>query len=209
MRILFAGDSWTYGDELENLNSRFTTLAANAFSAEEINIGKPAASNYNIHKNVIEQCRKETYDVIVIQWTYFTRFCYPYQNEIVEGNNTPAKYDSIYKLLLKTNTNDEIWMKWYAPFVFSLDGYCKSKGSKVIHIFMQVHEKESFERLYNPTEMNIMSHTLHHIADPRTTLKGGTKLFPWGQRFHPLEEGHKQIAEKVFIPNMKNFLNIV
>ena len=55
MKILFSGDSFTYGDELSNREKdRFSRLVSEHYSAEEINRAECGSSNDKIVRDVFE-----------------------------------------------------------------------------------------------------------------------------------------------------------
>ena len=71
MKLLTVGDSFTYGEELGNLNDSWPNLLAQQLGAEVNNLGKPAAGNTKIIRTVIEQA--DTADIIVVAWSHFAR----------------------------------------------------------------------------------------------------------------------------------------
>ena len=75
MKILFSGDSFTYGDELENPEKyRFSNLVSDHFHAEEINLGTNGASNDKIVRNVFEYLSLWDVDAVIIQFSVLARF---------------------------------------------------------------------------------------------------------------------------------------
>ena len=75
MKILFSGDSFTYGDELENHErDRYSKLVSDHFHAEEINLATNGASNDKIVRNVFEHLSLWDVDAIVIQFSVLSRF---------------------------------------------------------------------------------------------------------------------------------------
>ena len=75
MKILFSGDSFTYGDELENhKKDRYSKLVSDHFHAEEINLATNGASNDKIVRNVFEHLSLWDVDAIVIQFSVLSRF---------------------------------------------------------------------------------------------------------------------------------------
>ena len=75
MKILFSGDSFTYGDELSNREKdRFSRLVSDHFHAEEINLGTNGSSNDKIVRNVFEHLSLWDVDAVVIQFSEIKRF---------------------------------------------------------------------------------------------------------------------------------------
>ncbi len=75
MKILFCGDSFTFGDELENNErDRFSKLVSDHFNAEEINLSTNGASNDKIVRNVFEYLSLWDADAVVVQFSVLSRF---------------------------------------------------------------------------------------------------------------------------------------
>ena len=68
MKIVFVGDSFTYGTELENLEKhRFSKIVSDYYRIPEINISKPGAANDEIFLRLIEYLlENEKPDVCVL-----------------------------------------------------------------------------------------------------------------------------------------------
>ena len=75
MKILFSGDSFTYGDELSNREKdRFSRLVSEHYSAEEINRAECGSSNDKIVRDVFEYLHLFNVDAVVIQFSILRRF---------------------------------------------------------------------------------------------------------------------------------------
>ena len=75
MKILFSGDSFTYGDELSNREKdRFSRLVSEHYSAEEINVAENGSSNDKIVRKVFEYLNLFDADAVVIQFSVLSRY---------------------------------------------------------------------------------------------------------------------------------------
>lgn len=72
MKILFNGDSWTYGANLENRDERFANLLAKKWNKEYIDISEAGCSNRKIYRKTIGQDLSKI-SLGVIQMTYKNR----------------------------------------------------------------------------------------------------------------------------------------
>ena len=71
MRVLTVGDSFTYGDELADINQAWPYILQNKLSCELTNLGKPATGNTSMVRTVIEQAAD--YDLIIVAWSHYAR----------------------------------------------------------------------------------------------------------------------------------------
>ena len=62
MKIVAAGDSFTYGEELADLQNAWPYVLGKKISAEVVNLGRPACSNDKIFRLIFEHLidRKST-----------------------------------------------------------------------------------------------------------------------------------------------------
>ena len=110
MKILFSGDSFTYGDELENhKNDRFSKLVSDHFHAEEINLGTNGASNDKIVRNVFEHLSLWDVDAVVIQFSVLARFDVYNHNDpaILIKNDVDPHYNEGWVSIAPSNIGGE------------------------------------------------------------------------------------------------------
>ena len=76
MHIFFNGCSLSWGDELENkLEDRFSTLVANHYQANHVNISDCGRSNDAIARTTMEWFAAGfKTDLAIIQWSVISRF---------------------------------------------------------------------------------------------------------------------------------------
>ena len=75
-RILTVGDSFTYGEELDDRNLAWPLLLANQLQAAVTNLGQPSASNDNILRKTVEfliNPINDTPDLVIVAWTNLGR----------------------------------------------------------------------------------------------------------------------------------------
>ena len=72
--ILYSGDSWTWGMELEGLESNHKYRLDNRFSGSHTNIGVNGLSNEGIVRNTINYIENNKVDFAVVQFTIMDRY---------------------------------------------------------------------------------------------------------------------------------------
>ena len=74
MKLLTVGDSFTYGEELENLHQAWPYKLSDKLKAELVNLGQPASSNDSIIRRTVDFLINEPkIDLVVIGWSNIGR----------------------------------------------------------------------------------------------------------------------------------------
>ena len=71
-RLLTVGDSFTYGDELDDIHDAWPYKLANLINYDVVNLGQSGCSNTSILRRTIVELSgiaNEKYDLVVIGWT--------------------------------------------------------------------------------------------------------------------------------------------
>ena len=71
MRLLTVGDSFTYGEELSDVNNAWPFLLGKKLGYEITNLAKPGSGNTRMVRHAVEQI--DNYDIIIIAWSHFAR----------------------------------------------------------------------------------------------------------------------------------------
>jgi len=71
MKLLAVGDSFTYGEELSDLNNAWPYLLGNKLGYTVNNLAKPGSGNTRMLRHAVEQINN--YDLIIIAWSHFAR----------------------------------------------------------------------------------------------------------------------------------------
>ena len=187
LHICFSGCSITYGDELDDLNDRFSKVVSDRLGIPEVNLSLCGVSNDYIVRSIIDYCENNVVDSVVAQFTIESRMEYF------------AKDGSYNKFSVQRSKKNSA-MGWWYKFVYNkkhgwenlakniclLDYYCKSKDINLIAIWA-----DHFGVMENVYWIpNIKVNRLHWEIigkDFPTSYKA-----PNG---HPNKEGHKKIAD--------------
>lgn len=186
MSLCFSGCSITWGSELENPEEdRYSRIVSNHYGVIDNNISLRGVSNDDIVRRTIKHIDKNPVDIIIIQFTYVSRYQWisekgkvydwtPSIRNAENFKNTPRKeyYKHIY-----TNHNG-IENAWKNIFLF--DRYCKSKNQKYIPLINNHH-----------------AHFYEQGSNWKKLCKCQVPTVLSIQKDHPSAEEHKTIADQV------------
>ena len=216
MKILFSGDSFTYGDEIvDNETFRFSRLVCNHFSAEEVNLGENAASNDKIVRNVFEYLSLWDVDAVVIQFSVLSRFD-AYRSDTKKWDSiTPSDIGGAFdhadsfrkskaKPYYKYIQDDIVDQQRYYQQVLLLQLYLKQKNIPYVMLQLEdpdysthkIHEPNYYKDLCEDFECIIPNLIGPHFTDnfcPDRRAEG----FPHLHGTHPNYNGHRIIADHI------------
>ena len=135
MKLLTVGDSFTYGEELDDISNAWPYVLGQMIGYEVTNLGQPASSNDKIVRKVLENY--QDYDLMVIAWSHYARIemadeygiydIWPGSNESVHSGVDHRK--DIVRYI--SRHHDEIHdMKKYLTQVVLLQNFLKNNSNK-------------------------------------------------------------------------------
>ena len=216
MKILFSGDSFTYGDEIvDNETFRFSRLVCNHFSAEEVNLGENAASNDKIVRNVFEYLSLWDVDAVVIQFSVLSRFD-AYRSDTKKWDSiTPSDVGGAFdhadnfrkskaKPYYKYIQDNIVDQQRYFQQILLLQLYLKQKNIPYVMLHLEdFHYKQ--HHLYRPNYFKDECEDFESII-PNLIGKHFTENFcpdlrkkghPDKHGTHPNPKGHRLIADHI------------
>jgi len=151
MKLLTVGDSFTYGEELVDINNAWPYLLGKQINYEVTNLGSPGCSNNHMIRNVIENADK--HDLIIIAWSHFARL------EVSDENGTydlwpggsgvfftgELKYRKELMNYVNRHHNDEYLYNQYTTNIVLVQKYLESKGYKLVVSNISPDDNSPFE----------------------------------------------------------------
>ena len=202
MRVMAVGDSFTYGDELSDINQAWPYLLSKKIKYEITNFGKPSAGNTSMVRTVVDEIKN--YDLFIIAWSHFARIEFADEHGVYDtwpgASNLAVTDDIAYRKELTTyltrHHNDTYLYNQYLINIILLQQFLKCNNKKYI---MLDSFGNNIKRI-NTAEWNSLSqiNTTNYIGWPSSTMMEWTYQLPKGPKGHFLEEGHAIVADKIY-----------
>lgn len=204
--IYAIGDSFTFGDELDNKNDAWPSVLSQLLNKEIINKGRSATGNWRMVKRSIDAVIDST-KMIIIGWSDPCRQEFADEIGIYDiwaGRNFRAMQtdDSTHRIdLIKYmtayDTPEYYYINWLRQIIL-LQSLCRMHDVECVmfiacgaqnyhHQYHQNHEK-----LLNSIDQS------QFVDDMFTSVGEWTYGTPHGPNGHPLEAGHEIIANKIY-----------
>lgn len=207
-KILTLGDSFTYGDELEDRTNAWPYLLANKLKCEVDNLGHCGGGNHRMVRLMLSRDIIE-YDLVVLAWSGFDRIEVADECSIWElfpgaSVNTyriPNKEVKWRKTLIDyTNRhhNEEYLYRQYLGYCILAQSYLKLHNIPYIMLDTFINHKiaDRFASVNNDLIKQI--DTTNFLGWPTESMEEWTMGTLHGPRGHFLEEGHQIVAEKLY-----------
>lgn len=189
------GDSWTYGSELKDRSTAWPWLIAKELGQELCNAAIPGGTNDKIVRTTVSDCiqlvRTGQQPLVLIAWTQLHRFELP----IAESDG-----ENYYNFVNPNDTDTpavgtEIWQSWSTD---RTDVARWGQQQLLLAAFLkQLGIPYHFFITFNRIGMLHSQWPQHTTAYHTQAFDIMTQAQPIGIHNHPLEQGHKIIADHV------------
>lgn len=210
MKTLYTvGDSFTYGQELSNPQQQaWPKLVADKLGYCLINDGTPGVGNEFLVKKTMQAVSKHKPDLVVVAWTSCGRQehadewgvydIWPGCNSRVFDQDPVLKYrKELIKYITINNNAEHEYRRWLRQVIL-LQSFLQNHGIEYImcSVFDNQHR---FGKYYKDNQgyYNLIDDT-KFVGWPNDGFVEWAYDTPHGPGGHPLEQGHKQIAEKIY-----------
>ena len=203
MKLLTVGDSFTYGEELSDLNNAWPYLLGNKLGHTVDNLAKPGSGNTRMIRHAVEQINN--YDLIIIAWSHFAR------TELADENGfydlwpgcsvLPHKESSPWRSEVinyySKHHNDQYLYNQYIINVVLLQNFLNTNNKKYIMLdaFGNNNYRKNKYKKNNTVVDQIDS--AYYVGWPNEGMVEWMGDCPKGPGGHPLELGHQRIAEQI------------
>jgi hypothetical protein len=211
MKLLAIGDSFTYGEELPDLNMSWPNRLGDKLGYAVINLGEPASSNDSIIRRLLEYLltRSDQVDLVVIGWSMLGRqefaddvghySVWPgYSGNLFQQDGSVWRQDLV-KYFNQYHSRQYYHVR-YLEQVILVQNFFKSKNIK--YIMMNVLENEYYRR--SPTffwqkyfEEIDKDYFIGFDHSGMVEWTDAAKC-PKGPNGHFLDKGHELVADKVY-----------
>jgi hypothetical protein len=206
MKLLTLGDSFTYGEELEDQRTAWPQLVADTVGYELINLGQPANSNPGMCRQLIEYfANNNRPDLIIVAWSSPGRIEFSdesgnfsiwpgYSGRLFQAHQ-PWR-DELLNYIDRYHNDEYLYVKYLQDIVF-VQNFLKSQNIRYLMLTTVANEyyRNNFGSQYQHYEKLI--NTDQFIGWPDRGMSEWTVPCKRGPNGHFLEEGHQQVAEKI------------
>jgi Family of unknown function (DUF6071) len=211
MKLLAIGDSFTYGEELSDLNKSWPNRLGEKLGYAVINLGEPASSNDSIIRRLLEYLltRSDQVDLVVIGWSMLGR--QEFADDVGHYSVWPGYSGNLFQqdgsvwrqgLVKYFNQyhNRQYYHVRYLEQVILVQNFLKSRNIK--YIMMNVLENEYYrrgptffwQRYFEEIDKN------YFIGFDHSGMVEWTDAAkcPKGPNGHFLDKGHELVADKIY-----------
>ena len=204
MRLLTVGDSFTYGEELSDVNNAWPFLLGKKLGYEITNLAKPGSGNTRMIRNVIENAIE--YDLIIIAWTCFARLeisdehgaydIWPGCNYQQYKSSSPWRVELVHYY---SKHYDDVYMyKQHLLNIMLLQNWLIQNNKKYIMLDSFANDDEFTLQKLKHTDIIKQIDPTYYLGWPTQTMMEWTYGAPQGPNGHFLEQGHAIVANKIY-----------
>lgn len=203
MKLLAVGDSFTYGEELDNINLAWPYLLGQKIGYDVTNLGKPSGGNTQIVRNVVENVHN--YDLFVIAWSHFARIEMADENgihDIWPGSQSYLYYDKELEFrkdainyITRYHDDNYLFQQFLINAVL-LQDFLLSKKKKFV--MLNAFGNNQIELVNKHKKLANQIIPRQFVGWPELTMMEWTDGCEQGPRKHFLEEGHNKVANILY-----------
>jgi hypothetical protein len=206
-KILTLGDSFAYGDELEDRLNAFPHLIAKQLNMDVVNLGEFASGNYKMIRKLLEQDINQ-YSLVIITWSGFDRI--EITDEFGSWEWWPGSHANSYRIASKNKKfrktiidyynrhyDSTYFYRQYLNYVILAQSYLKL--NQIPYVFLDVFKNHNDENRFASSNYDLLKKidTSRYLGWPNKSMSEWTTGLPVGPRFHFLEEGHEVVSQKI------------
>ena len=205
MKILALGDSFTWGEELEDRSNAWPFLVAKRLSCDIDNKGKPGGSNYRLMRKLLETNISQ-YDIVLIGWSHFDRLEVADNDGVWDlwpgGKRTKYRTEAPYRIPLIDYVaryhNDEYLYTQYMMQIVLVQSYLKQHNKKFVMMDAFGNPEQPMRFAENNKHLFDEIDTRHFHGWPDSSMMDWAKNTAHGPGNHFLDEGHHIVADRVY-----------
>ena len=202
--IYAIGDSYTYGEELADQNLAWPAVLAHRLNQPVTNLGRNGTGNYRIVKRAIDCVLNGQARLLLIGWTE------PFRREFSDNDGTYCIWannnwatsthhshrSEMAKYVIANGNEEYYYVNWLREIIL-VQNLCRANNVPVV---MATSFNGEYPSRYESKYQALIKHidTSRFIGWPDETMDMWTQDLPRGPMHHPLEAGHKVIAEKYY-----------
>lgn len=203
MKLLTVGDSFTYGDELEDQELAWPNLLARKSNINVINLAKPASGNSRMVRNIIENINR--FDAFIIAWSHYARI------EVADANGiydiwpgcatSPHKSQFPWRSELieyiSRHHDDDYLYRQYLTNIILLQQYLQNNNKKYLMLDAFGNHQDARRKSNSNNDLIKQIDKETFLGWPNESMMEWTNGTKQGPRGHFLNDGHNIVADKI------------
>jgi hypothetical protein len=205
--ILTVGDSFTYGEELADLDHAWPVLLSKQLDTNLVNLARPGSGNKRMVRHVLEQVANgHPLDLVVVAWSSPGRMEFADSNGFFDlwpgysGNMFKREQSWRIELLeyINRHHNEEWIYRQYLLDIILLQSFLKEHN--IPYVMCKTVGNEYYHHTFF-TQMKPIAQLIngdHFLGWPNEGMSEWTFNSPQGPNGHFLEEGHIIVANRIY-----------
>lgn len=207
MLLYTIGDSFTYGEELEHPEQHaWPRVIADQLNCELVNEARPGVGNEFITKRTILAIPKYKPDLVIVGWTSCSRHEFADSQGVFDiwpAHNRkkfmrPELKHRLPLIDYITRNNNDLheYRRWLRNIIL-LQSFLRDKSTR--YLMCNTHDNQHrYGQFYTTSQdlYDLIDHT-KFMGWPHDGMVEWAYGAPKAPQGHPLEQGHKQIAEAI------------
>jgi hypothetical protein len=204
MRLLTVGDSFTYGEELSDLNNAWPFVLGRRLGYEVTNLAKPGSGNTRMVRHCVEQVNN--YDLAIIAWSHFARIEMADEGGFYDlwpgGGHLPHRgwADWRWEIInyFTKYHNDDYLYRQYLLNIILIQNFFKANNKPYLMLDSFGNHQVNNRTADGNRDLLNQIDGQFYIGWPMDTMMEWTNGAERGPRQHFLDQGHKIVADKVY-----------
>lgn len=208
MKLVTVGDSFTYGDELQDINQAWPYLLGQKIGYDVLNLAAPGSGNTRMARQVVEQVSTNRPDLVIVAWTSAGRIEFADEEGIYDtwpGYSGRAFFkeqpwrDQLVRYINDHHSVEYLYRQFLINCILVQDFL---KLNQVPYVMTQVLPNDYYakEAMRYNTDLLSKLDTKFFIDSNVTGMvqwafHGGA---PKGPNGHFLEQGHQIVADRIY-----------
>lgn len=204
MRLLTVGDSFTYGEELSDLNNAWPFVLGRRLGYEVTNLAKPGSGNTRMVRHCVEQINN--YDLAIIAWSHFARIEMADEGGFYDlwpgGGHLPHRGWADWRWTIinyfTEHHNDDYLYRQYLLNIILLQNFFKANNKPYLMLdTFGNHQVNNRTAEVNKDLLDQIDERFY-VGWPADTMMEWTYGAETGPRKHFLDHGHALVADKIY-----------
>jgi hypothetical protein len=206
MKILTVGDSFTFGEELEDRNRAWPFRLGELLGAEVVNMARPGSGNKRMIRYVIDYVATEEHpDLVVVGWSSPGRMEFADEDGFFDlwpgysGRAFMKEQPWRIELLkyMDRHHNEQYLYKQYLLDVILLQSFLEQQNIR--YVMLRTVGNEFYHNAYYKETKPIadLINTATYLGWPNMGMAEWTNGCERGPGGHFLDEGHQRVANKI------------